>query len=52
MQRQCETGVRWLKEGRIEGLVFLGNTVMDLGFESVGWTRKWIQRVMHDKLST
>lgn len=45
MQRQCETGLRWLKERRIEGLIFLGNTTMDLGFPSVDWTRKWIQKV-------
>ena len=45
MQRQCETGLRWLKERRIEGIIFLGNTTMDLGFPSVDWTREWIQKV-------
>jgi hypothetical protein len=45
MRLQCETGLRWLEQGRIEGLIFLGNTVMDLGFESVEWTRKWIAKV-------
>ena len=45
MKLQCETGLRWLRQGRIEGIVFLGNTTMDLGFESVEWTRKWIQQV-------
>jgi len=44
MQRQCETGLRWLKERRIEGIIFLGNTTLDLGFPSVDWTREWIQR--------
>lgn len=42
MRLQCETGLRWLRQGRIEGLIFLGNTTLDLGFESVEWTRRWI----------
>lgn len=45
MQHQCETGLRWLRQGRIEGIIFLGNTVMDLGYEAVEWTRAWIQKV-------
>jgi hypothetical protein len=45
MQLQCETGLRWLRQGRIEGIIFLGNTVMDLGYEAVDWTRDWIARV-------
>ncbi len=45
MQQQCDTGLRWLKERRIDGMIFLGNTTMDLGFASVEWTREWIQRV-------
>ena len=50
MQRQCETGLRWLKERRIEGIIFLGNTTLDLGFPSVDWTREWIQRVGETRL--
>ena len=45
MQRQCEAGLHWLKEHRIQGMIFLGNTIMDLGFASVEWTREWIQKV-------
>ena len=45
MQFQCEMGLKWLHEGRIEGLVFLGNSVEDLGYECVDWTRDWIQKV-------
>ncbi len=45
MKLQCETGLRWLRQGRIEGMIFLGNTTMDLGFESVEWTRRWIEEV-------
>ncbi len=50
MKLQCETGLRWLREGRIEGIIFLGNTTMDLGFESVEWTRQWIEKVGDTKL--
>jgi len=50
MKLQCEQGLRWLREGRIEGIVFLGNTVEDLGFEAVGWTRDWIKRIGDTKL--
>jgi hypothetical protein len=45
MQAQCELGLKWLRAGRIEGIVFLGNSVEDLGFESVEWTRRWIADV-------
>lgn len=50
MRHQCETGLRWLRQGKIEGIVFLGNTTMDLGFESVEWTRQWIAKVGDQKL--
>ncbi|MHC1766792.1 MAG: hypothetical protein AB9869_21210 [Verrucomicrobiia bacterium] len=50
MERQCELGLRWLKERRIEGIIFLGNTTMDLGFASVDWTREWIHKVGNTRL--
>jgi hypothetical protein len=50
MQRQCETGLRWLQERWIEGIIFLGNTTMDLSFPSVDWTREWIQKVAQTRL--
>lgn len=50
MKHQCEVGLRWLQQGRIEGIIFMGNTTMDLGFESVEWTRRWIQEVGDAKL--
>jgi hypothetical protein len=50
MKFQCESGLRLLREGRIEGLIFLGNTAMDLGFESVEWLRQWIQKVGDSEL--
>lgn len=45
MQRQCEIGLRWLREGRIEGMILLGTCIADLGLETVEWTRRWVDRV-------
>jgi hypothetical protein len=45
MQRQCEFGLEALKQKQIEGMMFLSNGVMDVGFEAVDWTREWIQKV-------
>jgi hypothetical protein len=42
MRRQCELGVRWLREGRIKGMIFLASCICDLGLETVEWTRRWI----------
>ncbi|MBN1343751.1 MAG: hypothetical protein JXQ73_13780 [Phycisphaerae bacterium] len=50
MKRQCELGLRWLREGRIEGMIFLANTVADFDFEAVEWTRGWIARVGDEAL--
>jgi hypothetical protein len=45
MQHQCEVALRCLREGQIEGIVIYGCTAEDLGWESVNWTREWIQKV-------
>ena len=45
VQSQCEMGLRWLRERRIEGLIFLASCIGDLGFETVEWTRQWIASV-------
>jgi hypothetical protein len=42
MEQQCSLGLRWLQEGRIEGMIFLASCLCDLGLEPVEWTRKWI----------
>ena len=49
MQHQCEVGLRWLREGRIEGIIIYG-TAMDLNWKSVEWARAWIQKVGDIKL--
>jgi hypothetical protein len=45
MRRQCELGLRWLHEGRIEGMIFLASCICDLGLDAVEWTRAWIAEV-------
>jgi hypothetical protein len=49
MQQQCEAGLRWLRQGRIEGIVIYGN-FLDLGWETVEWAREWTQKVGDTKL--
>jgi hypothetical protein len=49
MQRQCETGLKWLRAGRIEGIIIYG-TAMDLNWDSVEWARAWVQKVGGTKL--
>jgi hypothetical protein len=45
MQRQCELGLKWLEEGRIEGMIFLASCICDIGLEAVEWTKGWISEV-------
>jgi hypothetical protein len=45
MRHQCELGLDWLRQGRIEGLIFLASCVCDLELEAVEWTRSWIAQV-------
>lgn len=42
MKMQVETGYRWLREGRVAGMIFLATPNVDVGLEAVEWTRKWI----------
>jgi hypothetical protein len=45
MQHQCESGLRWLRQGRIEGMILLASCVCDLELEAVEWTRHWITQI-------
>lgn len=51
MEMQCELCRKWIKEGRISDMIFLANTVMDVGLENVEWTRQWIQDVADEPLA-
>jgi hypothetical protein len=50
MQHQLDLGLKWLRDGRIEGMMFIGNTVMDLNFEAVELTRQWILKFGDTKI--
>lgn len=45
MRHQCQLALHWLKEGRIEGIIFLASCICDLDIEAVEWTREWIAKV-------
>ncbi len=51
MQQQCEQGIEWLRQGRIQGMIFLASCICDLDLEAVEWTRTWIQKVGAQPLS-
>lgn len=50
MKHQCELGLKWLREGRIHDLIFLANTVLDVGLPSAEFSRQWIKKVGSEKL--
>ena len=45
MKKQCEAGLRWLKEGRVEGIILLASSICDLELETVEWVRRWVSEV-------
>lgn len=45
MEFQCDLGLKWLKEKRIEGIVFLASNICDQNLEAVDWTKNWISKV-------
>ena len=45
MKHQCERGLAWIKDGTIDGMIFLASCICDLGLETVEWVRGWIKEV-------
>ncbi len=45
MRHQCETGLQWLRDGRIEAMIFIGSGLLDIGLHSAEWLRQWIAEV-------
>ncbi len=39
-----------MKEGRLDGMIFLASCTCDLGLEAVEWARQWIARVGDEPL--
>jgi hypothetical protein len=50
MEDQCEIGLRWLREGRLDGLIFEANSVMGVGLASEKWLREWIDKVKYTEI--
>ena len=50
MEMQCEYALSLLREGRIDGMIFLGNSVMGVGMPSEMWLRAWIDKVKYTEI--
>jgi hypothetical protein len=51
MKMQTDLALRWLREGRIGGMIFLASCICDLELEAVEWSRAWIREVGDEQLS-
>ena len=51
MKHQCDLGLKWLKEGRISDMIFLANTMLDVGMPSADFSRQWIKEHGGEKLA-
>ena len=51
MKHQCDLGLKWLKEGRISDMIFLANTMLDVGMPSADFSRDWIRQHGDEKLN-
>jgi hypothetical protein len=45
LRHQCELALDWLRQGRIEGMIFLASCLCDLELEAVEWSRNWLAQV-------
>lgn len=50
MEHQCSLGLRWLREGLVEGVIFLASCICDLELEAVEWTRSWVANLGGERL--
>jgi hypothetical protein len=44
-KKECDTGLKWLNEGKIEGIIFLASCIVDLGLETVEYVKKLISNI-------
>ncbi len=45
LQELCASGLSWLRQGRIEGMIFLASCICDLQLEAVEWSREWVAKI-------
>jgi hypothetical protein len=50
MKMQCDLGLKWLKNGMIEGMIFLATNICDLDIEAVKWSKQWIAKHGKEKI--
>lgn len=50
VEEQYELGLKWLRSGKIESLIFGASWLCDRKIEAVGFTRDWIRKVGSQKL--
>lgn len=50
MKHQCETGLKLLKEKKIDGIVFEANTTMGVRLPSELWVREWLEKVKYTEI--
>lgn len=50
MKHQCELGLKWLRAKRIHEMIFLANTVLDIGLPSAEYARNWIKEVGAERI--
>ena len=50
MENQCEFGLRMLREGKLDGMIFEANSVMGVGLSSEMWLRGWIDKVKNTEI--
>jgi hypothetical protein len=50
MKRQSELGLKYLRGGQIESMIFCGSWMCDRGVDTVEWTRDWIRKVGDQKV--
>src|SRR5438552_4799783 len=46
----CARGLDWLRQGRIEGIIFLASCICDLELEAVHWTRECVASIGHERV--
>ena len=44
MALQCDLGLRLMREGRLDGMIFEANSVMGVGLPSELWLRRWLEK--------
>lgn len=47
MELQCELGLKWMQEGKLDGLIFECNATMGVGLPSELWLREWVDKVKY-----